>query len=361
MKCSSCVHKHAGHTLTKGQFTREGSDTRRDKTKSNDASVGYKWAWSIKLQLLMLCDKQTNDSMFEESHVSAHFFDSHFPKLHFSPLNLQAAEGRDETHSVRVADTVSHGTGALDVSEELCDNRKHTHTHTFHSSWSCLTWTFWQWPPVVFTLLWNFPVEHDEKEKEWISLLTQLLCPFDGSACVCCIALRQIHHLRADLPPHQRIQACGGRTCDEPFWAGLGRITSQVLLLYLLQTCAVCSQCWCPRRCPFPWWSSHHQGQSSTLQTWRPAGPPSKKDTGKKISHLLWKQTRRRLISATLETCKTFTTSNDIQPMSDWEEDNVSLHPLSHISRSRNLLSTLERVPRVPCHSTALFNSPFTT
>lgn len=43
-------------------------------------------------------------------------------------------------------------------------------------------------------------------------LLTQLLCPSDGSACVCCIALCQIHHLWANLPPHQRIQTCGGRT-----------------------------------------------------------------------------------------------------------------------------------------------------
>lgn len=41
---------------------------------------------------------------------------------------LQATEGRYKAHSVRVTDTVSHGTGLLDVREELCNN-----THGFHA------------------------------------------------------------------------------------------------------------------------------------------------------------------------------------------------------------------------------------
>lgn len=42
---------------------------------------------------------------------------------------LQATEGRDETHSVWVTDTVSHGTGLLDVREQLCNNAHIGFTH----------------------------------------------------------------------------------------------------------------------------------------------------------------------------------------------------------------------------------------
>lgn len=46
----------------------------------------------------------------------------------------------------------------------------------------------------------------------YTSLLTQLLCPFDGGACVGCISFCQVHHLWADLPPHKRIQTCKERS-----------------------------------------------------------------------------------------------------------------------------------------------------
>lgn len=61
---------------------------------------------------------------------------------------------------------------------------------------------------------------------------TELLCPFDGSACVCCVALRQIHHLRADLPTHQRIQTYREQTCNVPVWKNLWIESSECVCVY---------------------------------------------------------------------------------------------------------------------------------
>lgn len=131
--------------------------------------------------------------------------------------------------------------------------------------------------------VWKRKTDYDLKMDELVlrgvftlyaSLLTQLLCPFDGGPCVGCISLCQVHHLWADLPPHKRIQTCKKRS--EVMISLNGWIWMYVWTLYLLQMYVVCSQCLCPWRCLFPWWSSHHQHQSSTLQTWLPVGLPSK-------------------------------------------------------------------------------------
>lgn len=38
---------------------------------------------------------------------------------------LQAAEGRDKTHTVCVSNAVGHGAGVLNIGEELCNNTTH--------------------------------------------------------------------------------------------------------------------------------------------------------------------------------------------------------------------------------------------
>ena len=47
----------------------------------------------------------------------------------FDTLYLQATEGRDKTHSVGMANAVSHGAGILDISKELCNNHNNNNNN----------------------------------------------------------------------------------------------------------------------------------------------------------------------------------------------------------------------------------------
>lgn len=110
------------------------------------------------------------------------------------------------------------------------------------------------------------------------SLLTQLLCPFDGRASICWIALGQVHHLWSDLPAHHRIQTYReeAHACGRPYeHIKIWYYEHEYILLYLQLMCVVCCRCWCPWMFLSPWWTWHHPHQNSTLQTWLPAGRPS--------------------------------------------------------------------------------------
>lgn len=198
---------------------------------------------------------------------------------------LQAAKRRDETHSIRVADAVSHGAGVLDIGKELChDSGGGTHSESV---------------PVAA----HFMASVKRKKKRRKSrLLTKLLRPFDGGARVCGVALCQVNHLGADLPAHHRIQSC--REEERPL-VGLSAqcklppATESLMIftLYLPETCVVCCRCWCSWRCPFPWWSSRLRCRRGTLQTSPPAGPPPK---GRRSNGNIQRPSRAKLKSPSI-------------------------------------------------------------
>lgn len=69
--------------------------------------------------------------------------------------------------------------------------------------------------------------------------LTQLLRPSDGGARVRCVPLRQVNHLRADLPSHQRIKTYGGgESVKEQICRRLESVAPHLRL-----KCVACSRC----------------------------------------------------------------------------------------------------------------------